>query len=43
VAEGSFDDLTEGSEVRLVVDEEDGDKGPQASTVRPVGKHHVVG
>lgn len=42
VVEGSFDDLAEGSEVRLVVDDEEGEKGPQASTVRPVGKHHLV-
>ena len=42
VVEGSFDDLAEGSEVRLVVAEKEGEKGPQASTVRPVGKHHVV-
>lgn len=42
VVEGSFDDLEEGSEVRLVVAEKDGEKGPQASTVHPVGKHHPV-
>ena len=42
VVEGSFDDLEEGGEVRLVVAEKEGDKGPQASTVRPVGKHHIV-
>ncbi len=42
VVEGSFDDLAEGSEVRLVVAENDGEKGPQASTVRPIGKHHLV-
>ncbi len=36
-----FDRLQEGDEVRFA--EEQGDKGPQASTVHPVGKHHVVG
>jgi ribosomal subunit interface protein len=43
VVEGSFDDLEEGSEVRVVVAEKEGEQGPQASTVKPVGKHHVVG
>jgi ribosomal subunit interface protein len=42
IVDGSYDDLAEGSEVRLVVAEKEGEKGPQASTVRPVGKHHVV-
>jgi ribosomal subunit interface protein len=41
VVEGDFDKLTVGAEVRFV--EEQGDSGPQASTVRVVGKHHVVG
>lgn len=36
-----FDTLAEGDEVRF--DEESGEKGPQASTVRVVGKHHIVG
>ncbi len=40
VVRGDFDHL-EGSEVRLVV--EQGDKGPQASTVHVVGKHHPQG
>jgi len=43
VVEGTFEDLAEGSEVRLVVAEKEGEKGPQASTVRPIGKHHLVG
>ena len=42
VVEGTFEELEEGSEVRLVVAETEGEKGPQASTVHPVGKHHVV-
>lgn len=35
-----FNDLEIGSEVRFV--EEDGERGPQASTVYAVGKHHIV-
>ena len=40
VLDGSFDNLTVGAEVRF--DEEQGDQGPQATTVRPIGKHHIV-
>jgi ribosomal subunit interface protein len=36
-----FDALEVGAEVRF--DEEMGDRGPQASTVHVVGKHHIVG
>lgn len=36
-----FDSLELGSDVRFA--EEAGEKGPQASTVHPIGKHHVVG
>lgn len=36
-----FDKLAIGSEVRF--DEETGERGPQASTVHLVGKHHIVG
>jgi len=36
-----FDHLEIGGEVRF--DQEEGDNGPQASTVKTVGKHHVVG
>ncbi len=35
-----FDRLAVGTEVTFV--EEEGDKGPQASTVKPVGRHHHV-
>lgn len=42
VVEGKFDDLEPGVEVRLVVAEGEGEEGPQASTVRPIGKHHLV-
>ncbi len=41
VVDGDFDDLAVGSEVRFV--EEAGDRGPQASTVHVIGKHHIVG
>lgn len=36
----AFDDLTVGAPVAFV--EEQGEKGPQASTVRVLGKHHYV-
>lgn len=41
VLEGDFDDLRLGEEVRFA--EQMGDQGPQATTVHPVGKHHLVG
>lgn len=40
VVDGGFDKLEPEQEVRLVI--ADGDKGPQASTVKLVGKHHPV-
>jgi cold shock CspA family protein len=40
VLNGAFDRLEAGSEVRFV--EEEGEKGAQASTVRLIGKHHLV-
>ena len=40
VLKADFDKLEVGAEVRFV--EEEGDRGPQASTVKVVGKHHVV-
>jgi len=36
-----FDGLTIGAEVRF--DEEAGERGPQASTVHVIGKHHIMG
>jgi cold shock CspA family protein/ribosome-associated translation inhibitor RaiA len=39
VLNGAFDRLTVGAEVRFI--EEMGEKGPQASTVRVIGKHHL--
>ena len=41
VLNASFDQLRIGTEVRF--DEEQGDFGPQASTVKVIGKHHIVG
>lgn len=42
IAGASFDKLKVGAEVRLVVAEGESAKGPQASTVTPIGKHHIV-
>ena len=41
VANGDFDKLAAGDAVRFVVDETESAKGPQASTVIPLGKHHL--
>jgi cold shock CspA family protein len=38
--DADFDRLSVGAEVRF--DEEEGDRGPQASTVHVLGKHHIV-
>ena len=40
VLDDAFDDLTVGTPVAFV--EEKGEKGPQASTVRVLGKHHYL-
>jgi cold shock CspA family protein/ribosome-associated translation inhibitor RaiA len=40
VLDDAFDDLTVGTPVAFV--EEKGEKGPQASTVRMLGKHHYI-
>jgi len=37
-----FDRLAEGDEVRFVLNETEGELGPQASTVVPIGKHHLA-
>lgn len=42
VIHGDFDTLEAGEEVRLVIHPGEGEKGPQASSVVPVGKHHLV-
>lgn len=41
LAGSNFDDLTVGDEVRFVIHEGEGAKGPQASTVQKIGKHHL--
>jgi len=41
VVDADFDRLQIGAEVRF--DPEDGDRGPQASTVHVLGKHHIAG
>lgn len=43
VVDGDFTKLGVDSEVRLEIAYGESEKGPQASTVRPVGKHHIVG
>jgi ribosomal subunit interface protein len=43
VVNGGFDRLQIGDEVRLAVAEGESAAGPQASTVQPLGKHHVPG
>ncbi len=41
VANGDFDRLEVGSEVRVAIAESESERGPQASTVHPIGKHHL--
>lgn len=41
VTDGSFDALEIGAEVRFVAREAESSEGPQASTVTPLGKHHL--
>ncbi|HMA14037.1 MAG: HPF/RaiA family ribosome-associated protein [Bacteroidota bacterium] len=42
LVDGDFDKLQEGQEVRYVAAEGESDKGPQASTVKLIGKHHLA-
>jgi ribosomal subunit interface protein len=42
VVDDAFDRLKIGSEVRLVIADSEGVEGAQASTVTPIGKHHIV-
>ena len=42
VVGAGFDALSEGDEVRYALHEGEGEKGPQASTVMAIGKHHPV-
>lgn len=41
VANGGFDKLAVGDEVRFVAQHSESAQGPQASTVVPLGKHHL--
>jgi cold shock CspA family protein/ribosome-associated translation inhibitor RaiA len=41
VANGGFDKLAVGDEVRFVAQHSESTEGPQASTVVPLGKHHL--
>lgn len=41
VANEGFDRLSTGDEVRFVLHPVEGEKGPQASSVIPIGKHHL--
>ena len=43
LVDADFDKLEEGQEVRYVAAEKESDKGPQASTVKLIGKHHLNG
>lgn len=43
VVNDAFKRLEVGSEVRFVLAPDDGPQGPQASTVKLIGKHHLVG
>ena len=42
VVDGSMDDLEQGADVRFVLSEDGGVEGPQTSTVKPAGKHHIA-
>jgi ribosomal subunit interface protein len=43
LVDADFGKLEEGQEVRYVADDKESDKGPQASTVKVIGKHHLQG
>jgi ribosomal subunit interface protein len=42
VVDGAFASLAPGDEVRVVVAEGEGVEGPQASSIVPIGKHHLL-
>src|SRR3546814_408588 len=42
LVDADFEKLEEGQEVRYVAAEGESDKGPQASTVKLIGKHHLT-
>jgi cold shock CspA family protein/ribosome-associated translation inhibitor RaiA len=41
LTDGKFDELSVGDEVRFFSHEAEGEKGPQASSVQKIGKHHL--
>jgi cold shock CspA family protein len=41
VADEGFDKLAVGDELRFAMHPGEGEKGPQASSVVPIGKHHL--
>ncbi len=41
VVGAAFEKLAVGAEVRVSVHDDESDKGPQAGTMRPVGRHHL--
>lgn len=41
VVDADFESLQEGDAVRFTAAEDESDKGPQATSVRPIGKHHL--
>jgi cold shock CspA family protein len=43
VVNDGFDNIEVGNEVRIEIAENESEKGPQATTVIPIGKHHIVG
>jgi len=43
VVNGAFNKIAIGDEVRVALIEGESDKGPQATTVIPIGKHHLAG
>ena len=43
LVDGSFAKLEPGQEVRYVAAEKESEKGPQATTVKRIGKHHLQG
>ncbi len=42
VANGGYEKLRVGEEIRFTAYPGEGEKGPQASSVIPVGKHHLA-
>ena len=42
VANGGFERMQVGDDVRFALAPDDGEEGPQASTVHPLGKHKIV-